>query len=266
MRPYLALWRARFLTLLQYRTAAFAGICTQLLFGVVRVMALYAFYQFSDSPQSMSFSQAASYIWIGQAMLAMLPWNIEQEIGQTVRTGQVAYELARPLDLYGMWYARCLALRTAPTLLKSIPQFLITALVMPPVYAMQWPEFPVVLGWLAATLGGLILSCAITMLLNISLFWSVSGEGIVRIVPMLINLLSGNIIPLPLFPDWLQPVLRYQPFSGVLDGPAQIFCGTMGMEQLPGLLLTQALWSALLILLGRLLIRRGVRRVTVAGG
>ena len=131
---------------------------------------------------------------------------------------------------------------------------------------MQWPEFPVVLGWLAATLGGLILSCAITMLLNISLFWSVSGEGIVRIVPMLINLLSGNIIPLPLFPDWLQPVLRYQPFSGVLDGPAQIFCGTMGMEQLPGLLLTQALWSALLILLGRLLIRRGVRHVTVAGG
>lgn len=101
---------------------------------------------------------------------------------------------------------------------------------MPPVYAMQWPEFPVVLGWLAATLGGLILSCAITMLLNISLFWSVSGEGIVRIVPMLINLLSGNIIPLPLFPDWLQPVLRYQPFSGVLDGPAQIFCGTMGMD------------------------------------
>lgn len=53
----------------------------------------------------MSFSQAASYIWIGQAMLAMLPWNIEQEIGQTVRTGQVAYELARPLG--SVWHVVC---------------------------------------------------------------------------------------------------------------------------------------------------------------
>ena len=27
-----------------------------------------------------------------------------------MRTGAVAYELCRPLDLYGLWYARALAL------------------------------------------------------------------------------------------------------------------------------------------------------------
>ena len=94
----------------------------------------------------------------------------------------------------------------------------------------------------------------------------IRDRGIVRMVPTVISLLSGNVIPLPLFPDWMQLILRYQPFSGVLDGPAQIFCGTMGLDQLPGLLLTQAIWSVLLIGLGRRLIRRGVRRVTVAGG
>ena len=45
MRPYWAFFRTRFLALLQYRAAAIAGIGTQWLFGFVRVMALWAFYQ-----------------------------------------------------------------------------------------------------------------------------------------------------------------------------------------------------------------------------
>ena len=108
MRPYWAFFRTRFLALLQYRAAAIAGIGTQWLFGFVRVMALWAFYQSAGTAQPMAFEQAAAYTWLGQAMLGMLPWNIEREIGESVRTGSVAYELSRPLDLVAAIHRRIL--------------------------------------------------------------------------------------------------------------------------------------------------------------
>ena len=120
MSTYFSFFRMRFLTLIQYRAAAAAGIATQWVFGMMRVLVLWAFYASSDAGQPMSFAQTASYVWIGQAMLGTLPWNEDAEIMSSVLTGQVAYELTRPLDVYSMWFARTLALRTAPTILRAV--------------------------------------------------------------------------------------------------------------------------------------------------
>ena len=38
---------------------------------------------------------------------------------------------------------------------------------------------------------------------------------------------SGLIIPLPLFPDWLQPLLYWQPFRGLADVPYRIYGGNI---------------------------------------
>ena len=46
-----------------------------------------------------------------------------------VRTGAVAYELCRPLDLYALWYARAIAWRTAPVLLRAVPMFVFAMVV-----------------------------------------------------------------------------------------------------------------------------------------
>ena len=35
----------------------------------------------------------------------------------------------------------------------------------------------------------------------------------------MIIVLSGALVPLPLFPDWLQPALALQPFAGLVDIP-----------------------------------------------
>ena len=49
MRPYLAILRARYLMLLQYRAAALAGVGTQFFWGFIRTMILWAFYAASDT-------------------------------------------------------------------------------------------------------------------------------------------------------------------------------------------------------------------------
>ena len=65
--------------------------------------------------------EVRTYIWLGQALLAMLPWNVDRDVRDMIRSGTVAYELLRPLDLYNLWYCRALAWRVAPTLLRAVP-------------------------------------------------------------------------------------------------------------------------------------------------
>src|SRR5262245_47257925 len=125
MRPYIAILSARFRMLLQYRAAALAGIWTQFFFGITLIMVYDAFVRASVSLWPMQVSPIVSYVWLGQALLGMLPWNADNEVRAMVRSGAVAYELCRPIDLYNLWYVRAVALRTAPTVLRAVPMMLI---------------------------------------------------------------------------------------------------------------------------------------------
>jgi len=127
MRAYASLVRMRCLLLLQYRVAALAGIGTQLFFGLVRVMIFDGFFRSSTLTQPMSYADTVTYIWLGQALLGMLPWNGDREVQQLIRTGNVAYELCRPVSLNGLWLSRCFALRTAPTMLRAAPVIVVAS-------------------------------------------------------------------------------------------------------------------------------------------
>ena len=57
----------------------------------------------------MEFDQLASYIWLQQAFLAFFAvWILDNEIFEEIRSGNVAYELCRPLDLYNLWFVKTL--------------------------------------------------------------------------------------------------------------------------------------------------------------
>ena len=78
MRPYLAVLSARIRMLLQYRAAALAGMSTQLFWGLIRVMIFEAFYRTATQAQPMTYAEVVNYVWLGQALFALLPWASRQ--------------------------------------------------------------------------------------------------------------------------------------------------------------------------------------------
>src|SRR5881409_1283826 len=151
-----------------------------------------------------TFPQVVSYVWLGQALLGMLPWNADVEVRAMVRTGAVAFELCRPIDLYGLWYARALAWRTAPTVLRAVPMCVIAAFCLPLIGLDAWrltppPSLASAVAFAVTITCTLLLGCALTTLINISLLWTISGDGAVIFMTTLVTFLSGMIVPLPLF-------------------------------------------------------------------
>ena len=155
MRPYLAILTARIRMLLQYRAAAFAGLVTQLFWGWIKVMVFAAFYAATGAPQPMSLQDTITYIWLGQALLLLLPFRIDAELQSMVRDGSVAYELTRPADLYWYWFSRQFAARLAPLALRAWPQLLLAGLF----FGMELP-----VGWTPLLLFLLSLGCALLLL------------------------------------------------------------------------------------------------------
>jgi ABC-2 type transport system permease protein len=252
---YKSLFVARFALLLQYRAAALAGIATQLFWGLVKVMVLEAFFNSTSSAQPMTLTEAIGYIWLGQAFLmAIVPWSGDREIQALIRSGAVGYDLLRPTDLYSFWFTRALAMRTAPIVLRAIPILFISLLILPSLGFSTWSLIPPASGsaWLAflvALLSAILLSAALTMLLTVSMMWTVSGEGINH-----------------LFPDWLQPLLNLLPFSGLLDQPFRLFIGNLPPAALGQVLLHQLVWTSIIVMFGRFLVKRGVNRLVIQGG
>ena len=271
MYPYASVVVARFRTLLQYRAAAFAGIVTQLFWGVIRLMVIFAFFQLRPDDQPMTIPELVAYVWLGQALLAIFPWNVDTEIAEMIRSGGVSYELTRPLNLYWFWFARTIALRTAPTLLRCIPMIIIAMFVLPMVGLENWalippPDWIAAIGFLVSQLLGLLLACAMTMLMHVVLIWSLSGEGINRIFPSVALVLSGNILPLPLYPDWMQTFIEWQPFQGLIDVPFRIYSGNIRADAIPLELAQQCFWTAVFIAWGYWAMARIHRRLVVQGG
>ena len=269
--PFWAVLSARYRTLLQYRAAAFAGFATQLFWGAIKLMILAAFFAAATEPQPMNMTQVVAYVWLGQALLGMLPWNVDADFREQVRDGTVAYDLLRPLDLYAYWFGRTLAFRVAVPTLRGVPMVVFAMVLLPLAGLDDWALVPpasatAFAGFAVSIVLAALLATAVTLLAHISLLWTISGVGMDRILAVLVTIFSGIIVPLPLFPDWLQPMLNWQPFRGLADVPYRIYSGNIPTAEIAPELVFTLGWTVVLVLLGRLILRRGVRRMVVQGG
>lgn len=263
MISYWAVASARFRSLLQYRAAALAGLSTQLFWGLIRVMIFEAFYRSARAAQPMELDEVKTYVWLGQAFLALLPWNVDADLRALIRSGGVGYDLLKPVDLYGYWFSRALAWRTAPTALRALPLLAFAALFMGMDAPPSWAS---ALAFALAMIGAILLSAALTNLFSATMLWTISGDGVTAMMPAIVTALSGMLVPLPLFPEWARTVLNALPFAGLVDTPYRLYLGHIPPSDLPIHLARQLAWTAALILFGRWLLSRGLRRLVVQGG
>jgi ABC-2 type transport system permease protein len=271
VRPYLAAFRARFQLMLQYRAAALAGFATQCWWGAIRIMVFAAFYGVHPAAAPISLADAVTYVWLGQALLALLPWVADPEIGHAVRSGGVGYDRLRPLDSYAYWYARTLGWMLARALPRAALMLLAAGIVLPLVGLSAWawrPPSGVTAALLFVPAFALMtaLGAAILMLANIVVAASLNERGVNAVLTPLVIVFSGSLLPLDFFPDVLRPYLHVQPFAGLVDIPFRIyFADLAGSAALRGLAL-QAGWTLALVGLGRLAMERMMRRLEMQGG
>ena len=267
MRAYQAVFKLRLSLGLQYRAAALAGLATQFFWGLMSIMVYDAFYTHSSAVPDMSFQQVVTYIWLQQAFLTfVMLWFRDNELFNMITSGNIAYELCRPCGIYGFWYAKLVAQRLSAALLRCLP-ILLVAYILPGRYRLSLPANPgAALSFVVTLLLGLLVLVAISMLIYISVFYTMSPTGSIMLMGILGEFFSGMIIPIPLMPAWVQQIAYALPFRLSADFPYRVYSGHIPLQEaVPGVGL-QLVWLAVLAGFGYLWLNRAVKRVIIQGG
>jgi ABC-2 type transport system permease protein len=271
MNSYLSIISTRFKSSIQYRAAAIAGFATQLFFGIAMVMVMDAFYSSSSLLPAMSLRSMINYIWLGQALLGMLPWNVDRDIQAMIRNGNVVYDFLRPLDLYFIWYFNSLAWRVSATILRSIPLLLTVSFIFPLIGAAEFaftiPDgYKALAAFLTTYFFTILLSASITVFMNIITLLFISSEGLNVTVTAMVTLLSGMVIPLPLFPDSVQTILKLQPFCALVDVPFRYYVGNFKIDNLLYTIPHQIFWIFFFIVAGKFILSKVKKKLVIQGG
>ena len=264
MKLFISMVKTALRQQLQYRSAMLAGVFTQLVFGLIYIMVFLAFYE-NGVHDGMTAAQAVSYVWISQATYRMMPWSGIKDVESMMHDGRIAFELARPCGVYEMWFARSVATRTAPLLLNT-PVLLTAALLLMPKEMRLTLDVGMLPLGVASLLLGMLVSAAMTTILTGTYFWTISGTGINRFLPMVGSFCAGNILPLAFLPTGIQAVLRMLPFASMLDAPLRILVGMTDMRAALSIIALQVLWLLLLTLIGKNVVCAGIRKCMVQGG
>lgn len=267
MRAYAALGRMRFIAGLQYRSAALAGVATQLFFGFIFIMVYVAFYKNSAVTPEISLPQVVSYIWLQQMFLGFIAlWFRDNEIFEHITSGSVAYELCRPCETYSFWYAKLIATRLASVTLRCLPLLLVVFFLPEPYRFHLPPSLLAAILFVTAMLIGLLLVVALSMLIYISVFWTMSPTGSTLMFAVAGEFLAGMIIPVPLMPEWLQKIVTVLPFRWTVDFPFRVYSGHIPIGDAMWGLGIQLVWLIIIVLFGRFLIRKALKQVVIQGG
>ena len=267
MKKYLSFFKISFSNTIQYRGAAAAGIVTQLFWGFMEIMLFRAFYEADNNAFPMEFSALCSYIWLQQAFLTLfMIWFFDLKIFKQIQDGGIGYELARPLELYNMWFAGNAAQRMAKATLRCFPVLLV-AFLLPQPYGLVLPaSISSFFAFLVSMVLAFLTVLAFCMLGYITTFYTLSPYGVRIIVTSVTELLTGALIPIPFLPEWMQNVLRFTPFYSMQNLPYRIYSEDIwGGEALFAILL-QLVWVVILIIIGKLWMKRALRRVVIQGG
>ncbi len=267
MNTYGKIFKLRFYHSLQYRVAALAGIATQFFWGLITLMVFMAFYGAKETVGGFSKGQLATYLWLQQAFLVfVMLWIRDNELFESIRSGNIAYTLCRPISIYRFWYVRLLADRVSKGVLRSLPILVIASFLNAP-YALKGAYSVGHLAAFVVAMGlGLLITVAISMYVYISVFVTLSPMGSLLIFGTIGEFFSGLILPIPLMPEGLQNFLYFLPFRYMADFPFRVYSGHLTMDEaLVGICL-QCFWLMLLWTSGEWLMRRAMKRLVVQGG
>ena len=263
MKAYFSVFRMRWKMELQYRGAVVGGFICQVFFGLILVALYRALY--AGKPQAMPLSAVTTYVWLQQAFFRML-LSSDDDLREKIRTGNIAYDLCRPVQMYGYYYARIAAQKLLGSLMRAAPM-LIFALLLPEGWGLAAPSsLPALLAAMAGLMLGLLCVCALENVTMAFTMRTLDPRGVQAMLNLLMTLLAGNILPLTLFPDAWQKVITLLPYAQILDAPIRLYTGERTLTDVPGLLALQAGWVVVIVAFGLWLWQKNQKRLIVQGG
>lgn len=249
--------------MLAYRVNYYSGI----IIYAINIGAYYflwrAIYGDAETLGGFTVDQMTTYIAVSWMARAFYFNNLDREISNEIRDGSVAVQMTRPYNYLLVKMMQGFGEGVFRLFLFMAPGMIVVSFLFPvslPTEPARWAIFFVMI-WFS-----FLLNSQLNILTGLFAFFVENNEGLMRMKRVVLDLLSGVIVPISFFPLWIKPALEWLPFQAVTYLPSSVFTGRLNGDQVWHALGVQALWFAGLILPILLMWRAARKRLFVQGG
>jgi ABC-2 type transport system permease protein len=200
------------------------------------------------------------YLAVTEWVLLSAP-QVQFQIEDDVRRGDVAYQITRPVSYLGAHFAQSVG-----ALAARAPALLVAALVAGWLFGGGAPAHPSALARaIAFGAAASVLMTAYNLLLGLGAFWLGDIAPVFWIWQKLCFVLGGLMLPLSLYPEVVVRAARLTPFPAMLTGPASFLLDRpfFGAGRLAAVLVA---WAALAVVIGAATFRSATRTLQINGG
>jgi len=244
LEPYWAVMQTCFKDQLAYRFELLNGMVSPFLSIAVLWFVWNAVYASSSSPVigGYTFSAMITYISLTVVMRTYTWLYTEYAVEQDVKSGSVASILIKPLSYPLYNFARDTG-ATVWWMITKLPLLVFVFYFM----GISGPASP--LFFISAFLG-YIINYFIVFLTAMWAFWTAGSIWGLRLSrQMIAEIASGMLMPLTLFPAWLQHAFSFLPFQAVIYSPLSIYMGAVTGLAIVAVLAVQLAWIGMLFAL-----------------
>jgi ABC-2 type transport system permease protein len=248
-----------------YRIATASGAFTNTVFGFILCGIYLTLWQERPGLGGYDVADALTFVWLQQGLLqpiGIFGATTTIELGERVRSGEIAVDLYRPTRLLLWWLSMDLGRAMFQLVVRGGAPLLVGSLV----FDLRFPSDPVV--WAAVACGlllAIVVSFGIRYLVALSGFWITDTRGTEQIALVLSCFFSGTILPLVVFPGWIGEFARATPWAATMQVPIDIWLGR-NPGGIASALMFQLGWVVVLVLAGQLVTSVATRKVVIQGG
>ena len=263
LRPALSFVRIGFLNMLAYRARYYVGVFTYLFNVAVYYFIWRAVFQHSPTVVGLTLTEMMTYVAVGWTIRSFYFNEIDRDIAAQVQEGRLAMNLIRPVDFQAVMIFDAAGQSAFRAVLFTLPIGIVVALLFP-----VRPPASLAAGalFLLSAVLSFFLVAALNFLVGLIAIRTKSILGILRAKYLVLELLSGLLIPTTLFPQPFRSILFASPFPHINYTPAALYLGKAAGFEAARLLLLQAGWTVVLLALGQSVWRRSRHRITIQGG
>jgi ABC-2 type transport system permease protein len=249
-----------------YRQATIAGSFTNIVFGFLRCYVLLAVAAgaVGNRPGGYGPEQLATYVWVGQGLLAVVGVWGWTDLADRIRTGDIASDLLRPVPPVVSYLAADLGRALHALLTRFVGPLIAGAVFFHLYLPHRWPTIPL---FTVSVLLAVIGSFGCRYLVNATAYWLHDARGVQMLWTLGSGVLAGLYFPLRLLPDWAAVTLWIAtPLPGLLQTPLDVLVERDPPVTQVGLVALQAVWAVLLLWLAQVVQRRAEHKLVVQGG
>ncbi len=253
---------------LAYKGAFYLWIFISLFSSFISYFLWMAVYGSSDKPTlgGLTQNEMVVYIFMVYVTSSVTMITISDWVSEDVVKGNVAMWLIKPIDYRLSLVAKAMGTMVYRFLAPSV--FIWGGLELYKVFVLKMEMVSIVdlLAYILSCLFSFFICVLFDFCFGMVAFFTTYIFGLMMVKEAVISFLCGQLIPLSFFPEVVQRVFEFLPFSSMVYTPVMIYLGKYDGLQLILLLSKQALWVVILYALGSLIWKQVVKRLVVLGG